>query len=86
MRKQWPAPLAVNLLLGLPAVVPFWLLFYFAVNWPLKARGLTVGNPTENDGVLPWVIVATPVLAVFALGWVSAAATAAPTLALVAAG
>ncbi|MFE0807626.1 hypothetical protein ACFW4M_14950 [Streptomyces sp. NPDC058794] len=99
-------PLAVNVLLGVPAVVPAFLLWYFASNWPLAALGWTDREPTENDGVLPWVVLATPVLTLFGLVWwlanrplrrwtpltpggyrlLSAAATAAPTLALVVAG
>ncbi|MEV7729891.1 hypothetical protein AB0P15_35050 [Streptomyces sp. NPDC087917] len=66
---RWPAAVGVNLLLGVPGVVPAWLLWYFAANWPLKDLGWTVGEPTENDGALPWVIVAAPVLALFALAW-----------------
>lgn len=69
MRKSLPAVLGVNLLLGVPGVVPVWLLSYFAVNWPLKALGWTVGEPTENDGMLPWLLVGGPVLLVFGLVW-----------------
>ncbi|KOV51832.1 membrane protein [Streptomyces sp. AS58] len=62
-------PLAVNVVLGFPAVVPAFLLWYLASNWPLASLGWTDREPTENDGVLPWVMVATPILALFGLVW-----------------
>ncbi|GAA1392392.1 hypothetical protein GCM10009639_23940 [Kitasatospora putterlickiae] len=72
MRTYPPRAAVVNLLLGVPAVVPVWLLWYFAVNWPLKALGWTVGEPTENDGPLPWLVLAGPlVLAFTALWWLA---------------
>ncbi|MGR4854846.1 hypothetical protein [Streptomyces sp. LARHCF252] len=69
MTKHWSAPLLVNLLLGIPAVVPVWLLWYLASNWPLAALGLTEREPTEDDGVLPWFVVAGPVVLAFGLLW-----------------
>ncbi|MET8330401.1 hypothetical protein [Streptomyces sp. NPDC005181] len=69
MRKWSSIAVGVNLLLGIPGVVPVWLLWYFASNWPLAAMGWTRGNPTENDGMLPWVVFAAPVLALFSLVW-----------------
>ncbi|MGW6008061.1 hypothetical protein [Streptomyces sp. NPDC055210] len=69
MGKSWPAPFAVNTLLGIPGVVPYWLVFYFAANWPLAGLGLTESNPTENDGVLPWLLVGGPILTLFFLLW-----------------
>ncbi|MEU7483978.1 hypothetical protein [Streptomyces sp. NPDC042319] len=69
MWKQWSTAVGVHLMLGIPGVVPVWLLWYLAVNWPLAAVGWTTQEPTENDGVLPWVMVAVPVLALFALVW-----------------
>ncbi|WP_121749996.1 hypothetical protein [Streptomyces sp. E2N166] len=62
-------PLVVNVLLGIPAVVPAFLLWYFASNWPLAALGWTDREPTENDGILPWVLVAAPILTLFGLLW-----------------
>ncbi|MFE7190282.1 hypothetical protein [Kitasatospora sp. NPDC057541] len=72
MRTYSPVAAVVNLLLGVPAVVPVWLLWYFAVNWPLEALGWTVGEPTENDGPLPWLVLGGPVvLASAALWWLA---------------
>lgn len=69
MRKWLPTAVGVNLLLGIPGVVPVWLLSYFAVNWPLAAIGWTQREPTENDGMLPWLLLGGPVVALFALLW-----------------
>ncbi|MFE2109931.1 hypothetical protein ACFXAF_29270 [Kitasatospora sp. NPDC059463] len=72
MRTYVPAAVAVNLALGVPAVVPVWLLWYFAANWPLAALGWTEGEPTENDGPLPWLVLCGPVvLASAALWWLA---------------
>ncbi|MCC9742914.1 hypothetical protein [Streptomyces sp. MNU89] len=68
----WPRvglSLIVNVLLGIPAVVPAFLLWYFASNWPLAELGWTRREPTENDGVLPWVLFAGPVITLFVLAW-----------------
>jgi heme/copper-type cytochrome/quinol oxidase subunit 2 len=62
-------PPVVNAVLGIPAVVPAFLLWYFASNWPLAELGWTDREPTENDGVLPWVMVATPILTLFGIVW-----------------
>lgn len=69
MRKWLPTAVGVNLVLGIPGVVPVWLLSYFAVNWPLAAVGWTQREPTENDGMLPWLLLGGPVVALFALLW-----------------
>ncbi|GGS05310.1 hypothetical protein GCM10010252_50000 [Streptomyces aureoverticillatus] len=69
MRKWLPAALGVNLLLGIPAVVPVWLLWYLLANWPLAALGWTGREPTENDGVLPWLLLGGLVPALYALLW-----------------
>ncbi|MFJ4869980.1 hypothetical protein [Streptomyces sp. NPDC088757] len=69
MAKHWSTPLLVNLLLGIPGVVPFWLVWYLAVNWPLAELGLTVREPTEDDGMAPWLVIAVPVIALYGLIW-----------------
>jgi hypothetical protein len=61
--------MAANLLMGVPGVVPVWMLWYFAVNWPLEALGRTVREPTENDGMLPWLLLFRPGIALSALLW-----------------
>ncbi|WP_316250116.1 hypothetical protein [Micromonospora chalcea] len=59
----------MNLLLGLPATVPLFLARYIIVNGPLAALGWTRRDSGENDGMLPWVIVAVPVFCAFGLAW-----------------
>lgn len=69
MTKRWWAPLLVNVLLGIPGVVPIWLLWYLAVNWPLAELGLTVREPTENDGMAGWLLIVVPVVGLYGLLW-----------------
>lgn len=60
---------ALNLLLGVPAVVPLFLLWYLASNGPLADLGWTQREPTENDGTLLMVVVIVPVVVAFTLLW-----------------
>ncbi|MEV0322462.1 hypothetical protein ACIBKX_37175 [Streptomyces sp. NPDC050658] len=69
MTKHWAAPLLVNVLLGLPGVVPIWLVWYLMSNWPLADLGLTVREPTENDGMLVWLPIGVPVVVLYASLW-----------------
>ncbi len=46
-------PGAANLVLGVIAVVPLWLLVQFARNYPLAALSLTGFESTDDDGMLP---------------------------------
>ncbi|WP_055694270.1 hypothetical protein [Streptomyces prasinopilosus] len=67
---RWGAPLAVNLVLGVVAVVPLWLSAMFVVSHPLAGLGLVPGEPTDNDGPLPWAVVLALVWAVFLALWI----------------
>lgn len=69
MWKWRLAAAGVNVLLGIPGVVPVWLLWYFASNGPLAEMGLTRREPTENDGMLLWLVIIVPVVVVFGLVW-----------------
>ncbi|MEF9904062.1 hypothetical protein [Streptomyces sp. P9-A2] len=68
--RRWGAPLAVNLILGVVAVVPLWLSMMFVVSCPLAEPGPTSREPTDNDGMLPWVMILIPVWAVFLALWI----------------
>ncbi|MFE9923989.1 hypothetical protein ACFYQA_21125 [Streptomyces sp. NPDC005774] len=68
--RRWGAPLAVNLVLGVVAVVPLWLSMMFAANYPLAELGLTSREPTDNDGMLPWAVILILVWAVFLALWI----------------
>ncbi|WP_306213718.1 hypothetical protein [Actinoplanes sp. RD1] len=52
------AAVFVNLLLGVVAVVPLFLIWYALSNGPLADLGWTRGEPTENDGMLIWWLLA----------------------------
>ncbi|MEU1619676.1 hypothetical protein ABZ479_20545 [Streptomyces sp. NPDC005722] len=69
MAGRWYTALGVNLLLGIPGVVPLWMLWYLAANWPLADLGLTRRDPTENDGILPGLVLFGPVVLLFAVLW-----------------
>ncbi|WP_103512053.1 hypothetical protein [Streptomyces sp. SM13] len=62
-------PVVVNLMLGVPAVVPVFLIWYVLSNGPLAELGWTQREPTENDGMLPWLILVVPVVAGFGGLW-----------------
>ncbi|CAL9476606.1 hypothetical protein [Streptomyces sp. enrichment culture] len=69
MRKWLVVGAGLNLGLGVPGVVPVWMVWYLLSNWPLAALGWTQREPTENDGVWPWFVVFGPVVLLFALVW-----------------
>ncbi|MET8113234.1 hypothetical protein [Streptomyces prasinus] len=68
--RRWGAPLAVNLILGVVAVVPLWLSTMFVLSYPLAGLGLASREPTDNDGMLPWTVVLALVWAVFLALWI----------------
>ncbi|WP_242624980.1 hypothetical protein [Krasilnikovia cinnamomea] len=59
----------MNVLLGIPAIVPLFLAWYILANWPLADLGWTQPEPTENDGMAGWLILATPVFCMFGSIW-----------------
>ncbi|MGW0789052.1 hypothetical protein ACWD04_12540 [Streptomyces sp. NPDC002911] len=59
----------MNLLLGVPGVVPAFLIWYYLSNGPLADLGWTSREPTENDGMLLWLVIVVPVVAVFGIIW-----------------
>ncbi|WP_218040118.1 hypothetical protein [Actinomadura sp. WMMB 499] len=69
--QAWKIPVALgmNFLLGIPAIVPIWLLWYVAANWPLAAVGLTQRSPTENDGMLPALVLLVPIVGLSVSVW-----------------
>ncbi|GGU87332.1 hypothetical protein GCM10010275_24090 [Streptomyces litmocidini] len=62
-------PAAVNLLLGVPGIVPYFLVWYVLANGPLAALGWTAQDPNENDGMSLWLVVVVPVLGTYGLVW-----------------
>ncbi|MFE6913216.1 hypothetical protein [Streptomyces rubiginosohelvolus] len=62
-------PVAANLLLGIPAIVPAFLIWYVLSNGPLAELGWTQREPTENDGMWLWLVFVVPVVACFGGLW-----------------
>jgi hypothetical protein len=56
-------------LLGIPAIVPLFLAWYVMSNGPLATLGWTQREPTENDGMLLWLVIVVPVFCLFGLIW-----------------
>jgi hypothetical protein len=73
-RSKWklPIPIGVNLLLGIPAIVPIFLAWYVLSNGPLADLGWTQREPTENDGMLPMLVIVVPVICAFGSLWLLA--------------
>ncbi|MFH8758471.1 hypothetical protein [Streptomyces atroolivaceus] len=59
----------MNLLLGVPGLVPVWLLWYYVSNGPLAELGWTSREANENDGMLLWLVIVVPVVVVSAVIW-----------------
>lgn len=62
-------PVVVNLLLGVPAIVPMFLIWYYLSNGPFADAGWTRRDPNENDGTTLWLVIVVPVVAVFGGLW-----------------
>ncbi|WP_214105661.1 hypothetical protein [Acrocarpospora catenulata] len=52
----WLAPISLNTVLGGVGVLPLAFVWMFLAQYPLAALGLTQRDPTDNDGILPWLI------------------------------
>lgn len=76
--RRWGPSVAVNLILGMVAVVPLWLSMMFLANFPPADAGVTSREPTENDGMLPWVMILAVVWAVFLALWLPLGGLARP--------
>ncbi|MFJ9059660.1 hypothetical protein [Streptomyces sp. NPDC102409] len=59
----------VNVALGVPGIIPLWLIWYVLANGPLAEGGWTQREPTENDGMMLWLVIVVPVVAVFGILW-----------------
>ncbi|WAX77403.1 hypothetical protein [Streptomyces sp. KMM 9044] len=62
-------PVVANLLFGIPAMVPIFLTWYFLSNGPLAELGWTQRDPNEDDGMLLWLVIVVPVVALFGGVW-----------------
>lgn len=63
MSGRWYTALGINLLLGIPAIIPIWMLYYLGATWAHPA-------PEENDGLgIVLVGLGLPVVACSLLWW-----------------
>jgi hypothetical protein len=62
MVRRWYVALGVNVLLGIPAIIPIWMLWYIAATWKNPA-------PTENDGLAVVVMGFGTIIAVSGFLW-----------------
>ncbi|GIH62938.1 hypothetical protein [Microbispora siamensis] len=68
-RIAWIAPAVVNLILGCAGVFPLGFLWIFLAQYPLAALGLTDREPTDNDGIVPWLILLVGGVGTFIVVW-----------------
>lgn len=66
---RWVAVLSVNTVLGALFTMPMLYLWLFLQEYPLAALGLASREPTNNDGVLPWLLLIIPLLSLGLLLW-----------------
>ncbi|WP_328915173.1 MULTISPECIES: hypothetical protein [unclassified Streptomyces] len=71
-RAAWAVPAAVNTVLGCVGTFPLGLLWTFLADHPLASIGLTHRDPTDNDGVLPWLVLLILVVGVYCALWAAA--------------
>lgn len=62
MVSRWPIVVGMNLLLGIPGIVPFWLLWFLAASWRNPP-------PTENDGMALWLVIVVPIVGLYTMLW-----------------
>jgi hypothetical protein len=71
-RAAWAVPAVVNTVLGCIGLLPLGLLWLFLADYPLASIGLTHREPTDNDGLGPWLVLLTAVVGVYCALWVAA--------------
>jgi hypothetical protein len=70
-RRGWTILIAVgvNLVLGIPGIVPLFLAYFILWNGPLAELGWTVRDPNEDDGMLIAFLISLPVFCLAGLSW-----------------
>ncbi|MER7700715.1 MULTISPECIES: hypothetical protein [unclassified Streptomyces] len=71
MTRRWYTPLGINLLLGIPAIVPVLMLWFLLSNWPLADMGLTtrIPNNEQDDSPNAVLLFFGPMIAASAVLW-----------------
>ncbi|MFE9773029.1 hypothetical protein ACFYOV_15360 [Streptomyces sp. NPDC005931] len=67
--RRWGVPLAGNLVLGVVAVLPLWLLMMFLANDPLTELGLASGEPADRGAGLSPAVALAVAWALFLAVW-----------------
>ncbi|WP_172384719.1 hypothetical protein [Streptomyces sp. MNP-20] len=71
MIRRWYTAFGVNLLLGVPAVVPGLVFWFLLSNWPLAGVGLTprMPNNEQDDSPAAALLFFGPMIAASAVLW-----------------
>ena len=71
MIRRWYTAVGINLLLGIPAIVPMVMLWFLLLNWPLADIGLTtrVPNNEQDDSPKAVLLFFGPMIAASAVLW-----------------
>ncbi|GGV51093.1 hypothetical protein [Streptomyces spectabilis] len=71
MIRRWYTALGINLLLGIPAIVPMLMLWILLSNWPLADIGLTTRMPNneQDDSPTAALLFFGPLIAASAALW-----------------
>ncbi|MEU0228155.1 hypothetical protein ABZ177_27900 [Streptomyces sp. NPDC006284] len=65
MTRRWQAALGANVLLGVPGVIPIWILWFLAASWTSGPEA------TDNDPMVLWLPIAAVVVVPYVLLWLS---------------
>ena len=65
MTGRWQVALGVNVLLGVPGVIPIWLLWFLAASW---AGG---PEPTDDDPMVFWLPIAAVIVVPYVMLWLA---------------
>ncbi|GGX25546.1 hypothetical protein [Streptomyces lomondensis] len=63
MTGRWQVALGANVLLGIPGVVPIWLLYFLAASW------LSGPEPTDDDPMVLWLPIAAVIVGPYVMLW-----------------
>ncbi|MCT9138633.1 hypothetical protein [Streptomyces violarus] len=71
MIRRWYTALGINLLLGIPAIVPILMLWFLLSNWPLADIGLTtrIPNNEQDDSPNAALLFFGPMIAASVILW-----------------
>jgi TRAP-type mannitol/chloroaromatic compound transport system permease small subunit len=65
MTRRWQVALGANVLLGIPGVIPIWMLWFLAASWTSGPES------TDNDPMVLWLPIATVIVVPYVMLWLS---------------